>query len=140
MKTSIWKLICGLTLVFVFLAGQQSVLAQGQRGGNMEERMKARVDAVVKELAITGDKETKVREILDTQGKAQMELMQAFRGQDRNSRKMMREELETLREETTEKLATVLSDEEMEKYKKMQEEMAQRRRGGRQGQQGQGIN
>ena len=132
--------IASITIMLVMLCSAPASFAQGRGGQNMAERMKAQADEVVKALALTGEKEVQVRGILEAETKERASIFEGFQGQDRNARQMMREEMTELGERTTEKLKAVLSEEEMEKYKKVQAEIQERRRGqfggGRGGQRG----
>ncbi|MEM8484370.1 MAG: hypothetical protein AAF564_02420 [Bacteroidota bacterium] len=134
------KALKTLTLcVMLLLAGTLSAFAQrGERGGgaNMEERMKAQVEELVTALALPDEKSELVRGILSEEAKERTTIFSGFQGQDRNARQAMREEMNELTSRTNEKLAAVLSEEEMEKYTKIQAEMRERRRsefGGRGG-------
>ncbi|MFK7846320.1 MAG: hypothetical protein AB8G77_13565 [Rhodothermales bacterium] len=127
----------GLAVLFLCLVcSVPAAMAQRPGGQDMAERMKAQVDEVVKALGLQGEKEVQVRQILGTESEERASIMQGFQGQDRNARQAMREEMTELGERTSEKLAAVLSEEEMEKYKKVQAEIQERRRsqfGGRRG-------
>ncbi len=128
------------TFLLIFFCGASITMAQGRGGQNMAERMKAQADEVVKALALTGEKEALVRGILEEEAKERMSIFEGFQGQDRDARQMMRTEMAELGERTNEKLTAVLSEQEMEKYKKVQAEIQERRRGqfggGRRGQRG----
>lgn len=125
--------------VMLLLAGTMSAFAQrGERGGgNMEERMKAQMDELITALALPEEKSELVRGILAEEAKERTTIFQGFQGQDRNARQAMRQEMTELDSRTKEKLSAVLSEEEMEKYTKIQSEMRERRRsqfgGGRAG-------
>ena len=126
----IW-MIAGLSLV-------SGVFAQGFGSPEQRaERAKAMVEEVVGKLALEDEKATQVREILMAQTEQQGAIVETYAGQrDRNARSMMRQEMQDLQAETTEKLSTVLSEEKMEVYKATIAEIQERRRsqfGGRRG-------
>lgn len=127
----------GLLVLFLcLLCSVPAAMAQRPGGQDMAERMKAQVDEVVKALSLKGEKEVQVRSILEKESEERASIMEGFQGQDRNARQMIREEMSQLGERTSEKIAAVLSEEEMEKYKKVQAEIQERRRaqfGGRRG-------
>ena len=117
--------------VMLLLAGTMSAFAQrGERGGgaNMEERMKAQMDELITALSLPEEKSALVRGILSEEAKERATIFQGFQGQDRNARQAMRQEMTELEGRTKEKLSAVLSEEEMEKYTKIQSEMRERRR------------
>ena len=121
----------GLFLLFLILFGFASTsMAQGF--GSPEERaerMKAQIDNMVDKLGIEGEKADQVRGILTIQAEEQVAIFQAYAGQrDRNARSMMREEMQTLQASTEEKLAVVLSEEEMVRFKEAVAEAEQQRR------------
>lgn len=128
-------------VMLVLLLSASPALAQRQGGQNMQERLKAQIDEVVKGLALSEEKEVQVRGILEEQAKERATIFQGFQGQDRNARQMMREEMNELNKRTNEKLSAVLSEEEMKNYEKIQAEMRERQRsqfGGRRGGRGAG--
>ena len=122
-------------LLFATLLTSPSLYAQGGRGGGpggpgMQGRMKAQIDEVIEKLALSEEKSKTVRGILEGEMEERMTIFQGFAGnQGGNSRQMMREEMDALQKKTTEKLAEVLSEEEMKKYEEIQTEMQERRRG-----------
>ena len=127
--------------MFTTLLITQALNAQGRRGGGpggegMAERMKAQVEEVVAKLELGDEKAETVRGILEKEAEERIALFQGFSGnQDRSARQAMREEMETIQKNTREELAGILSEEELEKYDKIQAEMRERRRGqGRRGQ------
>ena len=132
------KLFRRAVLAFAFISFLATPDAFAQRNGrqNMQERMKEQINEVVTALALSDEKEVQVRGILEEEANERATIFQGAQGQDRNARRMMREEMAQLTERTNEKLTAVLSEEEMEKYNKIQSEMRERRRaqfGGRGG-------
>ena len=81
--------------LFAFIA-TPAVFAQGGGFQNMEERMKAQIDEVVKALALSEEKSVQVRGILEEESRERMTIFQGSQGQDRNARRMMREEMNEL--------------------------------------------
>ena len=117
-----------------------SSFAQGF--GNPEaraERAKAQIDEVMKKLNLDEEKSEQVRTILAEQSEQQGAIFEAYAGQqDRDSRSMMRQEMDDLRGMTNEKLKAILSADEMKVYNETVAEIRERMRGrfggGRRGQ------
>jgi len=96
----------------------------------MKERMAIRTDTLIQQLNLTAEQQDPVRAILEASNTKRME----FRDKARESGSFagMREDMTALNQETTMKLGEVLTEEQMAKYKKIQEEQASQR-GGRRG-------
>ena len=85
--------------------------------------------AMMKErLNLTEEQEAKVKPIIEEQCEARDEIIAKFKGQGRESRRSMRSELQAHQEVTEEKLSAVLTEEQLEEYRKIQEEQRQRMR------------
>lgn len=121
------KTIGAFALVLVALAAAAPLDAQAQRGGrgfgmSLDDQM----TALTERLALDEEQVAKVREILETQAESRRERFQAARGSmDRNAMMQMMQEFQ---QETETKLAEVLSEEQMEKYREYVAEQQQRRR------------
>ena len=121
------KTIGAFALVMVALASTAPLEAQAQRGGrgfgmSLDDQM----TALTERLALDEEQVVKVREILRTETETRRERMQGMRGSmDRDAMmRIMRE----MQEEMETKLGEVLSEEQMEKYRKYVAEQQQRRR------------
>ena len=96
----------------------------------MKERMAARTDTLIQQLNLTAEQQDPVRAILEASNTKRMELRDKAR--ESGSFAGMWEDMTALNEETAMKLGEVLTEEQMAKYKKIQEEQTGRR-GGRRG-------
>lgn len=121
------KTIGAFALVLVALAAAAPLEAQAQRGArgfgmSLDDQM----TALTERLALDEEQIVKVREILETQAESRRERFQAARGSmDRNAMMQMMQEFQ---QETATKLAEVLSEEQIEKYREYLAEQQQRRR------------
>ena len=120
------KMIGAFALLLIAAAAAAPVEAQARRGGggfgmNLDDQ----VTALTERLELDEEQVTKVREILQAQIETRQERFQGARGSmDRNAMMQMMQELQ---EETETKLAEVLSDEQLEKYREYVAEQRQRR-------------
>lgn len=121
------RMIGAFALVLVALAAAAPLEAQAQRGArgfgmSLDDQM----TALTERLALDEEQVVQVREILQTQAESRRERLQAARGSgDRNAMMQLMQELQ---QETETRLAEVLSDEQMEKYREYVAELQQRRR------------
>ena len=121
------KMIGAFALVLVALAAAAPLEAQAQRGArgfgmSLDDQM----TALTERLALDEEQVVKVREILETRAESRRERFQAARGSmDRNAMMQMMQEFQ---QETETKLAEVLSEEQIEKYREYVAEQQQRRR------------
>ena len=121
------KTIGAFALVLVALAAAAPLEAQAQRGArgfgmSLDDQM----TALTERLALDEEQGVKVREILETRAESRRERFQAARGSmDRNAMMQMMQEFQ---QETETKLAEVLSEEQIEKYREYLAEQQQRRR------------
>lgn len=121
------KTIGAFALVLAALAAAAPLEAQAQRGARgFGMSLDDQVTALTERLALDEEQVVKVREVLEAQAESRRERLQGARGSmDRNAMmRMMRE----FQEETETRLAEVLSDEQMEKYREYVAEQRQRRR------------
>ncbi len=118
-------------LVTAFLgASFFSPAAHAQRGPEMmKQRMVDRTDALLKVLALEGEKSEVVTKILKKGLEKQLALF-AERPTDRAAMGAFREKLGLVDTEVAEELTPVLSEEEMGRYTKFMEERADRPRNG----------
>lgn len=121
------KMIGAFALVLAALAAAAPLEAQAQRGARgFGMSLDDQVTTLTERLALDEEQVVKVREVLEAQAESRRERLQGARGSmDRNAMmRMMRE----FQEETETRLAEVLSDEQMEKYREYVAEQRQRRR------------
>lgn len=121
------KTIGAFALVLAALAAAAPLEAQAQRGARgFGMSLDDQVTTLTERLALDEEQVVKVREVLEAQAESRRERLQGARGSmDRNAMmRMMRE----FQEETETRLAEVLSDEQMEKYREYVAEQRQRRR------------
>jgi len=126
-RISMRKMIGAFAFVLVALAAAAPLEAQAQRGARgFGMSLDDQVTALTERLALDEEQVVKVREVLEAQAESRRERFQGARGStDRNAMmRMMRE----FQEETETLLAEVLSEEQMEKYRKYVAELQQRRR------------
>jgi len=109
--------------IAILTAAAAPVAAQGQ--GRMAGRAKMMADSLVARLALTGDRETRVRSILNTSAD---QMQQVFAKYGRENREAMRTDMRKVQVETDSALATVLTSEEMAKYRTLQAELRPRGR------------
>ena len=121
------KMIGAFALLMVALAAAPALEAQAQRGGrgfgmSLDDQM----TALTERLALDEEQVVKVREILEAQAESRRERLQGVRGS--GDRSAMMEMMRELQQETETKLAEVLSDEQLEKYREYVAEQQQPRR------------
>ena len=127
MRSGMRRMVGAFGLLLIAAAAAAPVEAQAQRGGrgfgmNIDDQM----TVLTERLELDEEQVTKVREILQAQVESRRE---RFQGAGRGSmdRAAMMQALEEMREETETKLAEVLSEEQMEKYREYVGEQRQRR-------------
>ena len=81
-----------------------------------------------KRLHLTEEQEDEVRSIIEKQGEKHSQIIQKYQDQGREGRYLLRRDLQALQEATDKKLETVLTEKQIEKYRKIQEEWRQERR------------
>ena len=130
---SILRITACLLLITVLACSPTRTARGGMgspRGGmTLPRQTPEEIMATMKErLNLTEEQEAKVKPIIDEQCEARDEIIAKYRGQGRDSRRSMRSEMQALQEGTEEKLSTVLTEEQLEEYRKMQEEQRQKMR------------
>ena len=122
------KTIAAFALILVALAAATPLEAQARQGGrgaamSLDDQM----TALTERLELDEEQAPKVREILQAQAETRRERFQGMRGSmDRNA---MRRILRQMYQETETKLAKVLSEEQVEKYRAYVAEQRQGRGG-----------
>jgi hypothetical protein len=86
------------------------------------------MEALTARLALTEEQATELRTILTEQQDKRRALIQQYKEQGREARELLRGEFQQLREETTQRLATVLNAEQLQEFKSWSEEQRQHRR------------
>jgi len=86
------------------------------RGGDMQQRMKERVENYVKELKLEGDKATKFREVQNASMEKMRKEMESMRDSGNMDRDAMRAKMEKFNEERDAEVKKVLSEDEFKKY------------------------
>ena len=118
--------------VFAVIALTAGVV-HAQRGNFSSEQMRARFEEqnkdLAQELALTEEQTTKFTEIMTAAVDIRIEMIAEMRSGG-GGREAIREKMTALDEETTEKLAEVLTEDQMKKYKEIQANRPRRRRGG----------
>ncbi|WP_419949830.1 hypothetical protein [Candidatus Palauibacter sp.] len=122
------KMIGAFALTLVALAAATPLEAQAQRGArgfgmSLDDQM----TALTERLELDDEQVTKVREVLQAQAETRRERFQGMRGS--GDRSAMMQMMQELQQETETKLAEVLNDEQMEKYREYVAEQRQRRPG-----------
>lgn len=117
--------LLALALLASLWLAPQAALAQPSPE-QMQQRMAAQTDTLIQKLSLKDDQKAPVRAILEEHNTKRMDLFTKAR--ESGSFQDMRESMATLNEETEAKLAKVLTAEQMETYRKVQEELAEQRR------------
>ena len=125
------RVVLGLTLALVASLWLASSAFAQPTPEQMQQRMAAQTDTLVKKLDLTAAQDEPVRAILAAHNEKQMELRNEARAG--GSFGGMREKMMALQEETTLKLGEVLTEEQMTTYKTFLEEQRSRRGGRRRG-------
>ena len=103
----------------------------GKRGVGFKPDM----EALTEKLELTEEQAAALRTILEEQRDKRHALIQQYKGQGHEARELLRGEFQQLKEETDQRLATVLSAEQLQEFEAWREEQRQhmRERGGRRG-------
>ncbi len=123
MKT---RTVFAIVAMFVLAMSMNSY---AQMGGNQQERMKKMLEDYKTKLKLSEVQFGKIDTILTSQ-MSEMAKIRESAGEDREA---MRAGFMELREKTNKKIEALLTDEQKVDWKKIQEEMAQRRQGGGRG-------
>lgn len=127
-------LLLSLLAVFALMGNFTQLNAQtdnpppGKERGQMsreeqEERMKAELEKMATDLKLTEEQKTSFTSIMKKYGDKAMTLRQENKGDFQ----AMRKEMETIKAEQHEELKTVLTEEQMTQFEKIQEENRKRR-------------
>ena len=126
--------ITACLLLITVLACSPTRMARGgmgsPRGGMpLPQQTPEEIFTVLRDrLNLTEEQEAKVKPIIEEQCETRDEIITKFKGQGRESRRSMRSALQAHQEVTEEKPSAVLTEEQMEEYRKIQEEQRQRMR------------
>ena len=94
--------------------------------GQMQERVKARMENLTKELNLTKEQQEKIKPILENE----MKEIQAVRSNDSLTKEQKQEKTKAIRQTTRESINKILTPEQQKKYAEMEEnrqKMAERR-------------
>ena len=107
----------GLLAVTTNVSAQDAKEKRGDRRGG--PAVQERVDRMATELQLTDEQKTKVKAVMEEQGKKMQELRDATPEQ-------RREKFQAMREEMDKKMKAILTPEQQTKWEKMRENMRQR--------------
>jgi len=127
-------LLSGALVLIGGLLVLPAAFAQGRMGNpeQMKARMMEEADDTVKQLGLTDEAAKTVKEILAKRVEKRSELLATVREQrSREAMEAMRTQMSVVDEETAKELAGVLSEAQLDKYKKIEEERRSQRRGPR---------
>jgi Spy/CpxP family protein refolding chaperone len=111
-----------LTAVMVTVyATTPAVADSGKRGAGFKPDM----DALTERLELTEEQAAALRAILEEQRDKRQALIQQYKEQGHEARELLRGEFHQLKEETNQRLATVLSAEQLQEFKTWSEERRQ---------------
>jgi periplasmic protein CpxP/Spy len=113
---------------------QQMGPGGGMGGGNFDPAafVDRQMEELKESLELSDDQEKQVREIITAGFETMREAREGM--QDGGDREAMREKMQQMREEQSQKIKTVLSEEQFTKYEQIQEERRERMRQGGGGQ------
>jgi Spy/CpxP family protein refolding chaperone len=121
-------IITCLVLVTIMTCSTANTFRRG--GGPMPEGETAdQIISNMKErLNLTEEQEVRIRPIIEEQSEKRREIIQKCQEQGRQGMEYSRNELQELQKTTEEQLGAVLTEEQMEEYRKIQEERYQKMR------------
>lgn len=119
-----------LMVLTVFLISTVGAYAQG-RGGDMQARMKERVENYVKELKLEGEKADKFKELQNSSMEKIRKEMEAMRESGSSDREAVRGKMQKINEERDAEIKKILTDDEFKKYQELLSKEPQRPGGGR---------
>jgi protein CpxP len=103
---------------------------EGRKGRRDSGAMvQQRLDKLTEDLKLTDDQKPKVKEVLEEQGKK----MQEMRGDSSISREDRQAKYQELRKDTEKKMKEILTPDQMEKFKKIQQEEMRKKGGDKKG-------
>ena len=90
------------------------------------------MDSYVSRLNLTGEQETSLRSILETQSETAQEMISVARAEGREAMGAMRPKLQRLQEDTNAQVEALLTEDQIPEYHKIQAEIQELRRSMRQ--------
>ena len=90
------------------------------------------MDSYVSRLNLTGEQETSLRSILETQSETAQEMISVARAEGREAMGAMRPKLQRLQEDTNAQVEALLTEDQIPEYHKIQAEVQEMRRSMRQ--------
>ena len=122
-------MLSALTLVLALLIVSASGAQRGGWSGPSPEQMvEEHLTRMTEELALTDEQVPRVRPIIEEHMARMRELMEKHQQQGRRPGNSGRQEVEGLRKEMDRQLATVLTEEQMEKHREKDQARRQRMR------------
>ncbi len=118
---SLCMIFSALLFVCAMVQTVPAAAFQGRMGPD-PERMTANLTA---ELSLSDEQVAKVRPIIEEHAKKRDAIMEKYAGQDKSGRQNMRTEMDALRTELDTRLQTVLTEDQMVKYRAYMEKKRQ---------------
>lgn len=136
-----YGLICDLITTAICLILLNIILcpsAQARNRGRMQQgKTTGEIVSMMKErLGLSEEQVAQVRPIMEDEKNLRQQILEKYIGQNRESMMSVRPEIEELQAYTEARLSKVLTDEQMEKYRKIRDEETQKRREMRSGRSG----
>lgn len=121
-------LIAATGLLAIILAASNAT-AQGRK---MRQRNPDRIVSALKEhLSLTDEQESQVRSVIEKHVENRKAIFEKYRQESREGKLPMRDEMRQNREDRDKQLETILSKEQMDEYRKYQDEKRKKKRGWR---------
>lgn len=96
-------------------------------GPKTSDKTPDQIISVMKDrLGLTEEQEAQIRPIMEEHIKKRDVIVQKYKGQGRQGRRSLRNELQELRKATENQLEMILTEEQMKEYRKLQEEERQK--------------
>jgi Spy/CpxP family protein refolding chaperone len=120
-----------IAVMVTVYAAMPAAADSGKHGAGFKPDM----DTLTEKLELTEEQAAALHTILEEQRDKRRALIQQYKGQGHEARELLRGEFQQLKEETDQRLATVLSAEQLQEFQAWSEERRQHRRerGGRRG-------
>jgi Skp family chaperone for outer membrane proteins len=124
-KSGLTKTVLGIAFLIAFTLMQASA-ANAFRRFKVPDPEQV-ISDLTKELGLSDMQVEQIRPVIQNHAEKRNEIFDQYRSEGRSGRQEMRSQMEALREETESELASVLTEEQMEKYRAYQEEKRQKR-------------
>ena len=123
-------MIAVLAALLIVATGPTDLKAQGRGPGPVVTD--SLMDSYVSRLNLTGEQETSLRSILETQSETAQEMISVARAEGREAMGAMRPKLQRLQEDTNAQVEALLTEDQIPEYHKIQAEIQELRRSMRQ--------